>query len=85
MDGPDFTDKQGAYLAFIYAYTEINGIAPAETDMQRYFQTSPPTVHQMVKTLHATGLVDRIPGAPRTLKVLLDPSELPILRRPGRG
>jgi len=80
-----FTDKQGAYLAFIYAYTEINGMAPAETDMQRYFRTSPPTIHQMVKTLHAKGLIERTPRAPRTIKILLDPSELPILRRPCHG
>lgn len=79
-----FTDKQGAYLAFIYAYTEINGVAPAETDMRRYFQTSPPSIHQMVKTLHAKGLIARTPGAPRTIQVLIDPRELPILKRPRR-
>jgi DNA-binding MarR family transcriptional regulator len=80
-----YTEKQGNYLAFIYAYTEINGVAPAETDMQRYFRVSPPTVHQMVKKLQANGLIDRTPGAARTIKVLLDPSELPILRRPRRA
>jgi hypothetical protein len=25
---PDFTDKQGQYLAFIYAYTRIHGRPP---------------------------------------------------------
>ncbi len=85
MSEQTFTEKQGNYLAFIYAYTELNGMAPAETDMQRYFRVSPPTVHQMVKKLHAKGLIDRTPGAARTIKVLLDPGELPILRRPRRS
>ncbi len=84
MSERTFTEKQGHYLAFIYAYSEINGVAPAQTDLQRYFRTSPPTVHHMIKKLHAKGLIERTPGAPRSLKVLLDPSELPILRRPRR-
>jgi repressor LexA len=46
-----FTDKQGQYLAFIYAYTRLNRRPPAEIDMQRYFKVSPPSVHQMVLTL----------------------------------
>ena len=46
-----YTSKQGQYLAFIYYYTKINGQAPAEADMQRYFKVSPPSVHQMVLTL----------------------------------
>jgi len=29
---PPFTEKQGQYLAFIYAYTQVLGRAPAETD-----------------------------------------------------
>ncbi len=32
---PSFTEKQGQYLAFIYAYTRINRRPPAEADMQR--------------------------------------------------
>src|SRR3546814_13144510 len=45
-----FTDKQGQYLAFIDAYTRVNGRPPAEADMQRHFRVSPPSVHQMVLT-----------------------------------
>ena len=43
--GPSFTDKQGQYLAFIDAYTRVNGRPPAESDMQRHFGVSPPSVH----------------------------------------
>ena len=45
---PDFTPKQGQYLAFIHAYTLVNGRPPAEADMIRFFRVTPPTVHQMV-------------------------------------
>ena len=47
----EYTDKQGQYLAFIYNYTKINRRPPAEADMQRYFQSTPPTVHQMILKL----------------------------------
>src|SRR5206468_6037621 len=36
----------GQYLAFIDAYTRVHGRPPAETDMQRHFQLTPPSVHQ---------------------------------------
>ena len=45
-----YTEKQGKYLAFIYYYTKLHGRAPAEFDMQLYFQVTPPSVHQMVLT-----------------------------------
>jgi DNA-binding MarR family transcriptional regulator len=77
---PRFTEKQGQYLAFIYAYTRINRRPPAETDMQRYFQVTPPSVHQMVLTLERQGLVRRQPGQPRTIQVLVTPENLPVLR-----
>jgi repressor LexA len=74
-----YTVKQGQYLAFIYYYTKLNGRPPAEADMQRYFQTTPPSVHQMVLTLERNGLIARTPGAPRSIRVLLDRSALPDL------
>ena len=39
-----FTEKQGQYLAFIYTYSYMFRRAPAETDLQRHFQVSPPSV-----------------------------------------
>ncbi|MBV6627453.1 MAG: hypothetical protein KI793_31675 [Rivularia sp. (in: Bacteria)] len=51
-----YTAKQGQYLAFIYYYTKLNGCPPAEADMQRYFKTTPPTVHSMVLNLEKLGL-----------------------------
>ena len=76
---PEYTEKQGQYLAFIYYYTRVNGRPPAETDMQRYFRTTPPTVHQMILTLERKGLISREPGKARSSRVLLTPAQLPYL------
>ena len=79
--GTSFTDKQGQYLAFIDAYTRVNGRPPAEADMQRHFRVSPPSIHQMVLTLERAGLIRRQPGLARSIEVLVDPERLPVLSR----
>lgn len=75
-----FTEKQGQYLAFIYAYGKVHGRPPAEADMQRKFEVTPPSVHQMVLTLERLGLIRRTPGLPRSIEVLVPPELLPVLR-----
>jgi DNA-binding MarR family transcriptional regulator len=77
---PSFTDTQGQYLAFIDAYMRVNGRPPAEADIQRHFQVSPPSVHQMVLTLERAGLIRRQPGLARSIEVLVSPERLPVLR-----
>ncbi|HEU0138920.1 MAG TPA: hypothetical protein VFQ79_04385, partial [Bryobacteraceae bacterium] len=74
-----YTAKQGQYLAFIFYYTKIHGFAPAESDMQKYFKVSPPSVHQMVVTLEANGLIARVPGQGRSIRLLIPREELPDL------
>ena len=74
-----FTARQGQYLAFIFYYTKIHGLAPAESDMQNYFKVSPPSVHQMVLTLEANGFIDRVPGRGRSICLLIPRAELPDL------
>jgi len=74
-----YTPKQGKYLAFIYYYTCIHSCPPAEADMQNYFKVSPPSVHQMVLTLERRGFIERMPGQPRSIRVLLPKEELPEL------
>jgi repressor LexA len=74
-----FTVKQGQYLAFIYYYTKIHGRAPAESELQQYFKVTPPSVHQMILTLEAHGLISREPGRPRSIRLLLGRGELPDL------
>lgn len=78
--GPGFTPKQGQYLAFIYAYTQVLGRPPAEADLQNHFRVSPPSVHQMVLTLERVGLIKRQPGVARSIQLLVAPENLPILR-----
>jgi DNA-binding MarR family transcriptional regulator len=74
-----FTEKQGQYLAFIYTYAHMFGRPPAEADMQRHFQVTPPTVHQMIVTLERNGLIRRQPGVARSIQILVAPKDLPIL------
>lgn len=75
-----FTELQGQYLAFIHAYAKLNRRSPAQADIQRYFEVSPPSVHQMLLTLERLGLLRRTPGRARKLEVLVDPQDLPALR-----
>ena len=74
-----FTEKQGQYLAFIYTYAHVFRRPPAEADMQRHFQVTPPTVHQMIVTLERNGLIRRQPGVARSIQILVAPEDLPIL------
>jgi repressor LexA len=74
-----WTERQGQFLAFIYNYTKVNGRPPAEADMERYFRVSPPSIHQMVLRLEERGLISRVPGEPRSIRLLVQPGELPTL------
>jgi Mn-dependent DtxR family transcriptional regulator len=76
---PLYTQKQGQYLAFIDYYTRVNRRAPAEADIQHFFNVTPPTVHQMILTLKKSGIISREPGKARSIKVLLCPDQLPYL------
>lgn len=77
---PRFTERQGQYLAFISTYTLLNRRPPAEADFQRFFQVTPPAVHQMIIELEKRGLISRVPGQARTIKVTLPDDELPRLQ-----
>ena len=77
---PRFTELQGQYLAFIYAYGRIHRRPPAEADLQRHFGTAPPTVHRMVVELERLGLIQRSAGKARSIELLVRPEDLPILR-----
>jgi DNA-binding MarR family transcriptional regulator len=75
-----FTEKQGQYLAFIHAYALVMGRPPAEADLRRHFQVTPPSVHQMVLTLERAGLIRRQPGVARSIQLLVDAGSLPPLQ-----
>lgn len=74
-----FTHLQGQYLAFIDAYTRVNGRPPAEADLQRYFEVTPPVIQQMIIKLHRLGLVTRSQGAARSVRVTIPQEEIPRL------
>jgi len=76
---PRYTSKQGQYLSFIYYYTRIHHIPPAESDLRSYFNVSAPAVHQIVLTLEARGFLERVPGKPRSIRLLLSRDDLPDL------
>jgi len=80
LSGQSFTEKQGQYLAYIYAYTRLHRRPPAEADMQQYFRVSPPSVHQMVLTLERAGFIRRKPRIARSIELIVDPEHLPDLR-----
>jgi len=79
MSDRGFTNRQGQYLAFIFYYEKINRRPPAEADIQRYFDVSAPSVHQMVLSLEAAGHIARTPGQARSLRVLVPVAHLPPL------
>jgi (p)ppGpp synthase/HD superfamily hydrolase len=47
--------------------------------MQAYFQTTAPSVHQMVVKLEEKGLISKIPYTPRSIKILIPPDQIPEL------
>jgi DNA-binding MarR family transcriptional regulator len=74
-----YTAKQGQFLAFIYYYTKIHKQSPSQADIQKYFATTPSSVHQMLATLQKQGLITVIPGKARSITLLLTREDLPDL------
>jgi DNA-binding MarR family transcriptional regulator len=74
-----FTPRQGQYLSFIYYYTKLNDVAPAEADFARYFRVTPPAVHLMILKLEADGWITRTPGQARSIRLRVSRERLPDL------
>src|SRR6185436_10131316 len=55
------TQRQSEYLRFIAKYIRQFGRSPAESDIQRHFLVSAPTVNQMMQTLERRGFITRQP------------------------
>ena len=75
------TERQGQFLAYIFQYSLVQGCAPAEVDMQRFFQITAPSVHSMVLTLERRGFIQRVPGQARSITLTIAPESLPPLKR----
>ena len=70
------TKRQFEYLAFIHKYIARFGRAPAESDIERHFLVSAPSVNQMMQTLERLGFIARQRGVPRSVRICI---ELPQL------
>ena len=71
------TSRQREYLDFIRKYMLRFGISPAESDIQRHFLVSAPSVNSMVRSLERLGFIVRQPGVPRSIQ-LVDPRDCAI-------
>ena len=65
------TQRQFEYLAFIHKYIGRFGGAPAESDIQRHFLVSAPTVNQMMQTLERLGFIARQRGVARSIRICI--------------
>jgi hypothetical protein len=77
---PRPTARQAEYLAFIRAFTARWGIPPSFEEIGRHFMTTAPSVNSMVKSLEARGFLTRIPGAARTLRVVVPEDHVAVGR-----
>ena len=73
----EVSPAQGRYLAYIHAYTEGFGLAPAESEIAKALDVSPPSVNQMIKTLEKKGFIRREPGVARSVEILLAKEAIP--------
>jgi len=48
--------------------------------MGQFFRLTPPSVHQMILALERRGLITREPGMARSIRLTLQPEQLPPLR-----
>ncbi len=69
---PSPTKRQLEYLAFIFKYMQRFGRAPAESDIERHFLVSAPSVNQMMQMLERRGFITREPGVPRSIRLCVD-------------
>lgn len=63
------TKRQSEYLRFISKYIDQFGGAPAESDIQRHFLVSAPSVNNMMQTLERRGFITRQPGVARSTRL----------------
>lgn len=66
------TKRQLEYLTFISKYIDHFRRAPAESDIQRHFFVSAPTVNQMMQMLERRGFITRQPGVARSIRICID-------------
>ena len=66
------TKRQWEYLAFIAKYIARFGRSPAESDIERHFLVSAPSVNQMMQMLERRGFIARQQGVPRSVRICIE-------------
>ena len=66
------TKRQHEYLSFIAKYIARFGRAPAESDIERHFLVSAPSVNNMMQTLERCGYISRQRGVPRSIRICIE-------------
>ena len=64
-------------LAFVHAFIQRRGMAPSYEEIAGHFGISSPSVNGMIKTLERRGLLSRLAGVARSLRVLVPAAQLP--------
>ena len=64
------TKRQLEYLEFIAKYMNRFGRAPAESDIERHFLVSAPSVNQMMQMLERRGFIARQAGVARSTRLI---------------
>jgi hypothetical protein len=64
------TSRQQDYLDFIRKYMSRFGVSPAESDIQRHFLVSAPSVNQMMQALERHGFILRQRGVARSIRLV---------------
>ncbi len=72
------TGRQLEYLAFIAKYIARFGRSPAESDIERHFLVSAPSVNQMMQTLERRGFIARQKGVPRSVQICIALQQHPL-------
>lgn len=66
------TKRQLEYLKFIAKYIARLGRPPAESDIERHFLVSAPSVNQMMQMLERRGFIARQRGVPRSARICIE-------------
>lgn len=69
------TQRQLEYLGFIRKNHTRYGRAPAESDIEKHFLVSAPSVNQRMQTLEKRGFITRQPGVPRSARICIELGE----------
>ncbi len=66
------TKRQFEYLSFIAKYIARFGRSPAESEIERHFFVSAPSVNQMMQPLERRGFIARQKGVPRSVRICIE-------------